>query len=134
ALSKPQGPGPLRVGVEDYRDNLRAMIDDSREEGANVILVLSPYLDLGHDQDWVPMHRRYKRVASAVAEEKGVPVVDVVDKLRFAPNLFMEPDTDQIHFNREAGRMIADRIAETVVEKFLPEPTDDEAPARAAGQ
>ncbi len=105
----PRTPGPYRVGPKEYVRELGTIARLCKENGATLVFVISPYLDIG--QDWAPLHRRYMRLTKTTAERLNAPLVDVSDRLRFAPELFLEPKTDHIHFNRAGGRIIADAVA-----------------------
>ncbi len=111
------GHKPYRVIPEDYVENLEKIIEICAAGKARPIVILSPYLDIG--QDWAPLHRRYIRLTLKTAEKHGAAVVDLIDRFRFDPSLFMEPKTDHVHFNEAGAQIIADKIAETIL-KDLP--------------
>ena len=110
-----KGEAPFRVSPESYVKNLERIAELSRAAGALVALVAPPYLDNGDAA--IALHRRYVLLTNDAGERLGVPVVDLTENFRFASDLFINPDSDPIHFNRDAGRMIAQAIAERVLKR-----------------
>lgn len=112
-----------RVSLEDYANNLRAMKRATDTMGAALWLVTAPQaLDLGLPKylltsgevddasSVIALHARYNEQVRSVANELGIPIVDldriVSDKNKAA--LFID---DHIHLS-EAGRTLA---AETLL-------------------
>lgn len=86
-LDRPAKPRPLRVSVEEYRENLRAIVDPLLDQGGRVILVAAPhrlteearrhlvrtdYL-LADDRPGA-LHERYLEVVREFKGEDGVAV------------------------------------------------------------
>ncbi|MCZ7583727.1 MAG: SGNH/GDSL hydrolase family protein [Deltaproteobacteria bacterium] len=109
----PEERKPPRVQPEAYVANLRRIVELSRAQNARVIFVVSPYLDRGWP--WMAQHREYQQLTRETGARLSVPVVDVADRFLHAPELFLDPERDPIHFNREGGRIIARAIAETAI-------------------
>jgi lysophospholipase L1-like esterase len=106
-------PKPWRVDARDYVENLGQIIMLCADNNIRLILILSPYLDIG--QDWAPLHRRYIRLTQSIAGKNNTPVVDLIDRFRFDASLFMDPETDHIHFNSDGAKIIAEKIAEAAI-------------------
>lgn len=94
-LDRPADPAPLRVPLDDYRENLQAMIADLRAAGSRVVLVAAPeavspqarahlvrtgYL-LAHD-DPRALHARYLDVVRSCAGADGVTLFSADQLLR----------------------------------------------------
>ena len=117
-LGKDGQEKPLRVPPEAYAENLERITADARAAGALVVFVAAPYLDLG--QEWTPLHRRYIQLTQTTGERLGVTVIDLTDRFRFSPELFIDPAGDHFHFTREGGRLIADAVAQAIVPQLKP--------------
>ena len=121
------GERPQRVPLDDFRENLRVIVERTRELGAVPVLLTAPddhrrgeepeYLAtrwLASLEDLVPLHERYVEAVREVARSTSAPLCDLaaaVDDLRPAERgpLFLE---DGIHFTPAGDRFLAERIAE----------------------
>jgi len=118
--------GPFRVSLEEFDANLRAIIEESRENlGARIVFLTR--------QDLSPNARvfRYNDVMRKVAAEQNVPLVDVQEYFAACPqpfSLYAKPATDKIHPNAEGYDAIARMVLQTVVSKDLIDspPLDEE--------
>lgn len=104
-------PGPgLRVPLDRYETNLRALTARSRDLGAQVLLITAPYLS--DSADYTATHRAYNERLARVARELGLDPIDPVPRFVSHPELFLRPETDHVHFNADGSRIIADMIAD----------------------
>jgi len=121
-----QGGGEIRVRVEpeDYRENLRAIIDLAKERGARTILATAPSNhSLGHvpenfiktrkaesEETLIIRHRNYNNIVRQVAAEKNAELADC-DAL-FNPHnkdlLFLK---DGVHPNALGRHLIAEALS-----------------------
>ena len=99
-------PGP-RVTLDDYRENLRTMIDEGRARGAEVVLLTRPYMGpIDNPLWWKNRAPDYAVATMEVAEERGAMFVDVYSFFKGRDELF----ADEAHFNEEGHRLAADFI------------------------
>jgi lysophospholipase L1-like esterase len=87
-----------RVPLDDYRANLREMVRLCREHRAHPVLLTRPFEGHTHDADsWKSVGPDYNQVTREVAEELGVPLVDVYKEFKRRKGLF----EDESHFTPE---------------------------------
>jgi len=133
---------PVRVSLDDYRENLISIIRNARENGARPILLTSPS---GLHRGFVPqyivalgfmeseakerpddtlarlkdLHASYNDIVREVAIEQEVVLLDIESVYRAyiafgGGPLFDKPEKDIIHPNREGYEIIAMEILELV--------------------
>jgi pyruvate kinase len=66
--------GPRRVDPGEFEGNLRAIVETSRESGADVVLLASPLPDVTLERN--PIATEYAETMRRVGQAAGVPVVD----------------------------------------------------------
>ncbi|MDX1503410.1 MAG: GDSL-type esterase/lipase family protein [Thermoanaerobaculia bacterium] len=104
--------GP-RVGLEEYRENLRQMAAEARAAGALPVFLTRPFTGPVNDPGWWKAYgHTYNLATVEVAAEVGAPVVDLYTIFRERPDLF----SDESHFTREGHR----RAARVVVQHLVP--------------
>lgn len=126
---------PRRVSEEDFKANIRAMVQTAREHGIVPVLLTAPsshtvgqepaYLaerwlaDLG---ELVPIHSRYAELVREVAREEQVLLVDLLDMFYRYPSedlkkkYFVE---DGIHLTSEGCWELANKLYWTFEEEGL---------------
>ena len=116
----PPGEGECRVPVEDYGRNLKAMVDMSRQAGAEVsLLMLAGFADLDEqeaDVEEMKTLNSFREAMATVATETGCPLVRTEPVFRAtglsAPNLFV----DGIHPSAKGHAAIAHALAKLLAE------------------
>jgi len=109
------GDGELvpRVTPEAYRACLEQMVDRCRERGVEVVLLTRPFIGKSHHPLWWKNFApEYNALTLAVAEERGVPAIDV--HALFAGE--REHFVGESHFNDRGNRRMAQRLAERLPE------------------
>jgi lysophospholipase L1-like esterase len=104
-----------RVGLEAYRDNLRAMCAAARAAGARCVLLTRCFVgEPPHPLWWKAFAPRYVEATREVAAELGVPLVDLHAEFAGRPEWFQ----DESHFteagHRRAAAIVAARIADVL--------------------
>jgi lysophospholipase L1-like esterase len=96
-----------RVSLEDYRENLRAMVLRTREAGAQPVLLTRPYIGVSTDPYyWREFAPDYNAATFEVARELEVALIDFYTLFRHREDLF----ADDSHFTAE-GHALAARWA-----------------------
>lgn len=116
-----------RVSLDDFADNLRAMIAMCHEHDSEVVLIVWPdQRQLLNQPTW---RLPYQEATRQVAEETGIACLDLVPQFeslghwgvqRFLPN-------DVIHVDRAGNRLVAKGVA-THVRLLIPSSTGRAAP------
>lgn len=100
-----------RVSLEDFVDNLHAMIDLCRQHNSEVVLIVWPdQRQLLNQPTW---RLPYQAATRQVAEESGVACVDLVPPFESAGRWGVERflPRDVIHVDRAGNRLVAKAIA-----------------------
>jgi lysophospholipase L1-like esterase len=118
---------PNRVSPEDFRANLRAMVDLARAHGIEPVLLTAPS---SHERgkeprhlaarwlrdldELIPLHQRYVAIVRAVAEEKGVVLCDLEAEFARLPREDVEASfrKDGIHFLEPGSERVAKMLYE----------------------
>ncbi len=100
-----------RVSLDDFADNLHAMIDLCRQHASEVVLIVWPdQRQLLNQPTW---RLPYQAATRQVAEEAGVACVDLVPPFessgRWGVDRFLPRDV--IHVDRAGNRLVANAIA-----------------------
>jgi lysophospholipase L1-like esterase len=107
-----------RVTIEEYRDNLRTIVQESREAGVEVVLLTRPYIgEVGNPLSWKAAAADYGAATVDVAREMDVTVIDVYSLFREQDALF----DDESHFTEEGHRLAA-RLIFDVLRTIVPSP------------
>ena len=123
-FQKMPDPPPLRVSVDQYRENLQAIVADLEAGGARVILVAAPsnltreararilqtrYLVRGDDP--VALHREYLDIVHEVSESTNAQLLDAAASFAAAgdPRQFIM--RDGIHLTDEGHQLMAALLA-----------------------
>ena len=107
-----------RVSLEDFADNLHAMIDLCRQHNSEVVLIVWPdQRQLLNQPTW---RLPYQVATRQVAEESGVACVDLVPPFESAGRWGVERflPRDVIHVDRAGNRLVAKAIAPHVRNKL----------------
>jgi len=126
-LSRRPDPPPFRVPRDEYRENLRSMIDEVVRANGRVVLIAAPYRFVEKNQrryvkdayllpedDALSIHRSYLDIVREFSGWEGVAILgaDVIfDTLGEAPPLLRD---DGIHFTNEGQRVMGALIAEQI--------------------
>jgi len=126
-LSRRPDPPPFRVPQEEYRENLRTMIDEVVRAGGRVVLVAAPYrfveknqrryvtdAYLLPDDDPLAIHRSYLEIVREFSGREGVAILGadvILDALGDDPQLLRD---DGIHFTRKGHLVMGTLIAEQI--------------------
>ncbi len=105
-----------RVSLDDYGENLQAMIDYCRGQGARVILITAPIgdADPNEESSLENYHYLYNEIVRYIAEENGVPLLDAARMFEDHPEYFDNPREEFIHYNAEGAAAIAEKLAEII--------------------
>ena len=100
-----------RVSLDDFADNLRAMIDLCRKHDSEVVLIVWPdQRQLLNQPTW---RLPYQEATRQVAEESGIACVDLVPPFelsgRWGIDRFLPGDV--IHIDRAGNRLVAKAVA-----------------------
>jgi len=125
------GQDKLRVPLDQYRANLKEMIQAAASNRASVILTTAPaglglgplpdYLEaigfIRQGQDLQQLHETYNQAVRSSAGAEGAQLVDLdlIFKERGVKNLFDRPEKDIIHPNRAGIELIAESIAGAII-------------------
>ncbi len=106
-----------RVGLEDYRANLEAMIRLCREQGATPILITAPVgdADPGQVNPMEAYHERYSDVVRQTAADLGVGLVDAARLFAEHPEYFDDPKGDFIHYNERGAAAISAELERLIL-------------------
>jgi lysophospholipase L1-like esterase len=118
ALDAFRGPPPdpetlvPRVSLEEYGENLRAMVADARAAGARPYLMTRAFLgEARRPYRWKAFAPAYVEATRALGAELGVPVIDLHAAFADREAWFQ----DESHFteagHRRAARIVAEHIA-----------------------
>ncbi len=100
-----------RVSLDDFADNLRAMIDLCRQHDCEVVLIVWP--DQRQLQNQPTWRLPYQAATRQVADEAGVEIVDLVPPFELAGHWGVERflPRDVIHVDRAGNRLVAKAVA-----------------------
>lgn len=106
-----------RVSLDDFADNLQAMIADCRRHDCQPVLVVWPDQRqlLGHPT-WRPP---YQEAMRKVAQAAGVECLDLVPLFEQAEDWAVERflPNDVVHLDRPGNRFVADAVAKYIPSK-----------------
>ncbi|MFZ5981588.1 MAG: SGNH/GDSL hydrolase family protein [Candidatus Zixiibacteriota bacterium] len=109
-----------RVGLEDYKENLKEICSFARERGAVPILLTSPipalekYYSAGARSSMHAFHERYNEIVRAIAAEDSVALVDLAREFDRYDSLWDDAVNDPIHFNARGHDLAAQLIADYI--------------------
>ena len=114
AVSAQVGP---RVALDDYRENLRAMIALTHASGGQIVLMTRPHRDsravLERADGWRHRVPAYNDVVRDVSEAEAVPLVDAQREFDGKAHAFL----DESHLTHDGhdtlARVVADRLDAT---------------------
>lgn len=106
-----------RVPLEQYQSNLIKMAEQVERAGGKVIFIAPVFLE--KNQEWIKTHREYIASTKNAAKIAGVDYIDLQSSFANGPELFINPESDQVHFNWNGANIIADAIAAKVMESGL---------------
>jgi lysophospholipase L1-like esterase len=107
------GGGPLepRVDLASYRANLRAIAKRAGDRGARVAFLTRPYVGPPESAaSWRAAAPDYNAATVEVANELGLPVVDLYTMFRNREPLF----ADESHFTPEGHRVAAGLVGDAL--------------------
>lgn len=105
-----------RVSIDDYAENLQAMIDFCRARGSRVILITAPIADPdpSEQNSLENYHYFYNEVVRHIAEANNTPFVDAARLFENHPEFFDNPGEDFIHYNAKGADLIAQELARII--------------------
>ncbi len=108
-----------RVSLDDYRDNLRQMINYCLNRNIKPIILTAPIPDIdpGVDTPMETYHMLYCQIGVFIAEEMNVPVVDAAAMFVEHPEFWDDPKKDFIHYNARGAEFIAGELAKVITEE-----------------
>jgi lysophospholipase L1-like esterase len=116
-LPKPPANASPRVPLEDYRRNLREMVQLVQRQGGRVMLLTAPYLD--NNEYWRDTHLAYIEATRQLAAETGATLVDLTPEFLHRPDLFLWPDSDKCHFGAAGAVIAAGMAAQAIIKHEL---------------
>jgi lysophospholipase L1-like esterase len=104
--------GPTRVPLPRYRENLEAMIDASRDDGATPVLLMLPSTRDLRRQPLEPPRPDYRETMRQVAAEHDVLLVDGA-----APFFGGDPSlmADDVHPTAAGHRLLGETLAQALI-------------------
>ncbi len=133
-----------RVTIAQRKENLRAVVEAAREQGAMPIITLYPWLFWNEEENWMPPmadYGPYLQAAREVAVEEGVPLCDLVMKFQRPDRaaffvVVEEPRSqefgkriDNYHLNLPGAELAAAEFARVIRSAFLEENPEMDFPA-----
>ncbi|MGB5107731.1 MAG: GDSL-type esterase/lipase family protein [Candidatus Zixiibacteriota bacterium] len=111
-----------RVSLDDYRDNLRDMVNYCLTHNAKPIIITAPVADVdpGKDNSMETYHLLYAQIGVMVGQEMSVPVVDAAAMFAQHPEFWDDPKADFIHYNSRGAEFIADQVAKIIAADLGP--------------
>ncbi len=105
-----------RVSLDDYRDNLRSMINYCLNQNIRPIILTAPIPDIepGVDTPMEAYHMLYCQIGVFTAAEMNVPVVDAAAMFGEHPEFWDDPKKDFIHYNAKGAEFIANELARAI--------------------
>lgn len=116
-----------RVSPEDYRAVLLEFVRLSKDSNTKILILNLPFMNVGDPTRYyehLPHLEKYYRIATQVAAENGVPLIDF-HRLwtRQQPEMYIGLMRDRIHLNEYGSELVASEIVRTILENHLL-PTD----------
>lgn len=107
-----------RVSLDDYRDNLRSMINYCLSQNIRPIILTAPIPDIepGVDTPMEVYHMLYCQIGIFTAEEMSVPAVDAAAMFVEHPEFWDDPNKDFIHYNANGAEFIANELAKAIIQ------------------
>ena len=117
-LSALSGGAPgHRVSLEDYRQNLEAMVRMAREQDVQMVLLTRPYIGpVPLNDRWKTFAPSYNEVTAEIARVHALPLIDLYHDFKNRKSFFR----DESHFTAE-GHARAARIVYRHLQPFLRE-------------
>ena len=117
-LSALSGGAPgHRVSLEDYRQNLEAMVRMAREQDVQMVLLTRPYIGpVPLNDRWKTFAPSYNEVTAEIARVHALPLIDLYHDFKNRKSFFQ----DESHFTAE-GHERAARIVYRHLQPFLRE-------------
>ncbi len=109
----------LRVSLQDYRANLEQIIKRCEIEGIHVVMMTAPYYQL--ETELEQLHNEYNDVVRELSTRYQLPLVDLIHEFKDREDLFIEPDTDPVHYNWQGSEIVARALLPKVVPLLVTE-------------
>ena len=115
-----------RVGLSDYKCNLRAICQIARSRGATPILLTSPipslstYYPSGSKSPMHNFHEKYNQVVRELSVSDSIDLIDLAWEFDRYDDLFDDAHNDPIHFNVKGHRVAAELLAGYIRERYPP--------------
>lgn len=126
-VEQPADPPPLRVPPNEYRENLRDLVDGIRDAGGRAVLVVAPssftpearrrLVDTGYlrpDDDVREIHEQYLDVVRSFAGEENVSVLGADQVFRDLGSQIPLLQRDGIHLTDAAHHVLGALLAQTI--------------------
>jgi len=121
----------VRVALEDYARNLSSFVDICERHDIGLILMTAPFL-ADEDLDWIPLHQQYNEVVCQISQAKSVPLVDLVNEFKDRRDLFIDAETDKVHYNWTGASIVARSIADCIARCIVTVGKGERAPEESA--
>lgn len=117
-IKEPNATATRRVSVQRYAQNLDHMLLQAAERGVGAVILQLPNRDrlMGREQSWGV----YLEAQRAVADRRGVLVVDAVQSLQAANFTTEQAFQDPVHPTALAAGAMAEQLAEALVRADWP--------------
>ncbi len=112
-----EASGEARVSAAGHRQNLKAIVDGCKRRGIKVVPVLLFY-DASRYPWGLDRLRAYRDNYLWLGREARVPILDVELSYELHPPGVAALFSDGLHPNREGHRIIADGLAELILDAF----------------
>ena len=102
-----------RVGLDPFYMNLRSIVNTSKKNRIQPVLIIPPVASLGLyiDADISTLHSKHEKYQNEIrrlGQKENVPVVDLQEVFDNYDNLFDDAEGDPVHFNAR-GHIVAAR-------------------------
>lgn len=100
-----------RVDLDEYRANLRRIVQTGKGRHVTVVLLTRPFIgESPFPNWWKNFAPAYNATTLEVGTQEGVPVIDVYEFFRERPELFI----DESHFTEEGHHVMAGLVYEQI--------------------
>lgn len=110
-----------RVSLDDYRSNLKQMIALGQGRGITVVLLTRPFIGESDDPaSWKTYAPQYNAATIAIANEAGVPLIDVFAAFHASEQLFDDESHFGVEGHHQGALMIAAALAPVIESRKKP--------------
>ena len=106
----PRLPPTSRVSEAEYLDNMTAICELARNNGAQIVVIAAPYRDQSHEAPESPIMLRYRIALGTRMKERGVPFLQVRELTEDAFPANEGWFGERIHPNHMGHRLITSEL------------------------